>query len=191
MSFQMLVRHWTGVCFCALGKESQCLGVCDPPQPRGFSSRVQVTLEVEDAGPFGIIPKGAKPPPHGIWVICLGLQIPAAGFLPELVLAKTSFAPQGIHLYMWPCSYQVCECALVHTITQLTIPPCSFIHVRSGRATSQPDSVSILRPGHSQSPLCQACLGAGEMTWALEFNTSLNLWLLLNTRALLNVNHCW
>lgn len=61
--------------------------------------------------PLGIIPKGVKPPPHGIKVITLASGSRQQGALPVLSLAETSFAPQGIHLYMWACSYQVCVCA--------------------------------------------------------------------------------
>lgn len=169
----MLVAHWVGVCVSVLwGRETNALESVTLPSPEAFSTRVQVALEVEEASPFGIIPKGVKPPPNGTQVIPLGLQVRTAGFLQALSLAKTAFAPQGIHLYIWPCSYQICERALEHTITQLITPPCSFIHVHSGRATSQADAATIPLPGLSQSLLCQAYLWLGEMTWALELNSS-------------------
>lgn len=78
-----------------------------------------------DASPLGIIPKGVKPPPQGIKAILVSRST-QQGLLLVLSLAEPSFAPQGIHLYMWACSYQVCTCALVHTTTQLIVSPCSL-----------------------------------------------------------------
>lgn len=109
------------VCLCALGKEEQRFGVCDPSQPRGFSGGVQVTLEVEDASRLGMIPKGVKSPPHRVPMVSLGPPSHASGFLPERH-PPDLFCPKGDTPFTWARFYPFCACALAHAVTQLSYP---------------------------------------------------------------------
>lgn len=144
------------------------------PAQSSSSHRVQVTLEVETASPLDVIPKGAKPPLHGVRSSILvpqAAQRQAFSQCPHPT--EPSFAPKGRHLDIWIYPYQaLCVCALTHAIAQRIVPPGSFICARTGSystATLGP----ILLPDESQSLPCQVPLWVGDTK--LDFNSSWHL----------------
>lgn len=127
------VGHGTGVCASVIwGRKTNLWSLQPSPAQRTFLYRVHSALEIEDASPLAMILKRVKPPPHGE---CGHQPCPlktAAGFLPALPLAETSFAPKGRHLFMWVYSYQVL-CMCICTCNYPTIiPPCSSVRVHAG-----------------------------------------------------------
>nr|KAF6422706.1 hypothetical protein HJG63_008542 [Rousettus aegyptiacus] len=125
------VRHGTGVCASVIwGRKTNLWSLQPSPAQRTFLYRVHSALEIEDASPLAMILKRVMPPPHGE---CGHQPCPlktAAGFLPALPLAETSFAPKGRHLFMWVYSYQVlcmciCTCNYPTNHTPLFLCPCA------------------------------------------------------------------
>lgn len=157
------VRHWAGVSASLLPGGKNNLWSLQPSAAQRTSlHRVLVNLEEETASPLEMIPKGTKPPLHGVWSSTL-----AARFPPVPPPRRNLFHPKGetlIHVDTF-LSNSLHNDPTNHTPL--------LLHQSMQAVTPQPESVSIQLPDHRQSLPCQIPIWVGEMN--LEFNSSRHL----------------